>query len=88
MLIAKHILEKYEEHSEHNLGTYLQYSDPSLCIHKALRATLLMGVMQKEKREKKVVPKAVLAQRWKLKCGQSRKWYKTIMTESTKSFKM
>ena len=59
MLIAEHILEKYEEHSEHNLGTYLQYSDPSLGIHKALRATL--GVMSKEKREKKVVPKAVLA---------------------------
>ena len=59
MLIAKHILEKYEEHSEHNLGTYLQYSDPSLFIHKALRATLLMG--NKEKRKKKVVPKAVLA---------------------------
>ena len=48
---AKHMLDKYTEHAEHILCTYLQYADYGQCIR---RATLPIGVNDggKEKKRK------------------------------------
>ena len=45
-----HMLDKYTEHAEHILCTYLQYADYGQCIR---RATLPIGVNDGGKEEKK-----------------------------------
>ena len=56
------MLDKYKEHAEHILGTYLQYVDHSQkCIR---RATLSIGVNdggKEKKKEEKAVPRAAAA---------------------------
>ena len=47
---AKHILDKYQKHTDHNLGIHLQYADHSQWMH---RATLPLGVNDGGKEEKK-----------------------------------
>ena len=47
---AKHMLDKYQKHTDHNLGIHLQYADHSQWMH---RATLPMGVNNGGKEEKK-----------------------------------
>ena len=47
---AKYMLDKYTEHAEHILCTYLQYADYGQCI---CRATLPIGVKDGGKEEKK-----------------------------------
>ena len=59
---AKHMLNKYTEHAEHILCTYLQYADYGQCIR---RATLSMGVnnggKETKKRKEMAVPRAAAA---------------------------
>ena len=49
---AKQMLNKYQKHTNHNLGIHLQYADHSQWMH---RATLPMGVKDggKEKKRRK-----------------------------------
>ena len=47
---AKHMLNKYKEHAEHTLCTYVQYADYGQCIS---RATLSNGVNDGGKEKKK-----------------------------------
>ena len=47
---AKYMLDKYTEHAEHILCTYLQYADYGQCIR---RATLPIGVYDGGKEKKK-----------------------------------
>ena len=47
---AKHMVDKYTEHAEHILGTYLKYADYGQCKR---RATLPIGVNDGGKEEKK-----------------------------------
>ena len=64
---AKHMLDKYTEHAEHILCTYLQYADYGQCIG---RATLPIGVNdggKEEKKREKAVPRAAAAKGRQLK---------------------
>ena len=59
---AKYMLDKYTEHAEHILCTYLQYADYGQCI---CRARLPIGVndggKEKKRRKEKAVPRAAAA---------------------------
>ena len=49
-----HMLDKYQKHTDHNLGIHLEYADHSQWMQ---RATQPMGIYEggKEKEEKKAV---------------------------------
>ena len=59
---AKHMLDKYQKHHNHNLDIHLQYADHSQWMH---RATLPMGVndggKEEKKKKRKAVPRAAAA---------------------------
>ena len=67
---AKHMLDKYQKHIDHNLGIHLQYADHSQWMY---RAKLLMGVNDGGKRamengnRQKPVPRAAAAYGQQLK---------------------
>ena len=63
---AKHMLDKYKEHAEHILCTYLQYADYGHCIR---RATMPIRVNDggKKRRKEMAVLRAAAAYGWQLK---------------------
>ena len=46
---AKHMLDKYQKHTDHNLGIHLQYANHSQWMH---RTIMSMGVNDRGKEEK------------------------------------